>query len=92
LTTAPTTPPEPIADEEALRCLYHPAMSAVMAKEITTIDEEAAGFIARSPFVVIASSGPDGADASPRGGAPGFVRVLVPETGYQASIWEHGGR
>jgi uncharacterized protein len=29
-----------------------------------------------SPFVVVATNGPAGADASPRGGAPGFVAVL----------------
>src|SRR6185312_2748801 len=33
-------------------------------------------FIAMSPFCVLATSGPDGrADASPRGGNPGFVHV-----------------
>jgi uncharacterized protein len=66
----------PIDGEEELRALYHPAGPAVLAKEIPVIDEQAAAFIAQSTFVVIASSGPSGADASPRGGPPGFVRVL----------------
>ena len=34
-------------------------------------------FIAASPFVVMASSDPDGnCDASPKGGKPGFVKVI----------------
>ena len=34
-------------------------------------------FIKHSPFAVMATSGPDGhCDASPKGGKPGFVRVL----------------
>ena len=32
-------------------------------------------FIERSPFVVLATCGPDGLDCSPRGDAPGFLRV-----------------
>ena len=34
-------------------------------------------FIRHAPFVIMASSDPDGrCDASPKGGKPGFVRVL----------------
>ena len=41
------------------------------------LDEHCRNFIALSPFLVLASSdGEGGSDASPRGDAPGFVRVL----------------
>ena len=49
----------------------------VTNKEFTELDEHERDFIARSPFVLIASS--DGAgeiDISPKGDPPGFVRVL----------------
>jgi uncharacterized protein len=39
------------------------------------------GFIARAPFVVMATSNADGdCDASPKGGLPGFVKVLDERT------------
>ncbi|MFI5496843.1 pyridoxamine 5'-phosphate oxidase family protein [Actinoplanes sp. NPDC051859] len=53
----------------------------VRAKISTTVHAWAATFVTTSPFVVVASSGADGyADASPRGGPPGFVRVLDDRT------------
>ena len=62
---------------DALRTLYGPAHQRSVNKELTQLDAHCLRFIALSPFVVIASSGIDGAqDASPRGGAPGFVRAL----------------
>jgi predicted pyridoxine 5'-phosphate oxidase superfamily flavin-nucleotide-binding protein len=48
-----------------------------LKKQLTRFDEHCRAFIARSPFLVIASSDPTGrCDASPKGDAPGFVRVL----------------
>ena len=42
-----------------------------------SLSEPIKEFIAESPFIVMATSGPDGScDASPKGGKPGFVRVL----------------
>ena len=39
------------------------------------------GFIARSPFAVMATSNADGdCDASPKGGLPGFIKVLDERT------------
>jgi PPOX class probable FMN-dependent enzyme len=44
---------------------------------MTRIDRHARDFIARSPFLCIATSNAKGrADVSPRGDAPGFVQVL----------------
>jgi len=61
---------------DALRTLYAPARERSVKKELTHLDAHCQRFIALSPFVVIASSGVEGAmDASPRGGPPGFVKV-----------------
>jgi uncharacterized protein len=63
-------------DLAGLRARYRPPHPNVVAKSIDHIDDAAADFIARSPLFVLATSGPDGTDASPRGGRAGFVRVL----------------
>lgn len=65
-----------IDDEGSLRDRYRAPHDSVIRKCIDRVDEGAAGFLAASPLVVVATSGPDGADASPRGGPPGFVVVL----------------
>ena len=74
-----------ITDVETLERLYgHPAGAAV-AKEINYLHPHYQRLIAASPFFVLATSGPDGLDASPRGDAPGFVAIedektlLVPD-------------
>jgi PPOX class probable FMN-dependent enzyme len=48
-----------------------------LRKQIDHLDEHCREFIARSPFLVLATAAADGTcDTSPRGGPPGFVRVL----------------
>jgi PPOX class probable FMN-dependent enzyme len=65
----------------ALRNLYGPARERALKKEIPALDAHAERFIGLSPFVVLASSNADGQmDASPRGGEPGFVKVLDAQT------------
>jgi PPOX class probable FMN-dependent enzyme len=60
---------------------YRPPTGAAVNKEIATIDPHCARFLELCPFVVVSSATPDGApDVSPRGGEPGFVRVLDPRT------------
>jgi PPOX class probable FMN-dependent enzyme len=59
-----------------LRARYRPPSQLVADKSIDHIDDGAAGFIARSPLIVLATTSAGGTDASPRGGPPGFVRVL----------------
>ena len=52
---------------------------AARLKAITELDEHSQRFLALSPFAVVATAGADGScDASPRGGPPGFIRVLTP--------------
>lgn len=65
-----------ISDVAGLRELYREPNAFVLRKQIDHIDAAAQAFIAASPFVVLATGGVDGVDASPRGGPPGFVAVL----------------
>lgn len=67
-----------VADNvEELRALYGPPSELAAKKSLTRLDEHCRHFIARSPFVCLATAAADGtADLSPRGDVPGFVRVL----------------
>src|SRR5438105_12918292 len=56
-------------------------MERTIKKQLPRLEKHSRAFIARSPFLVIASSDPSGrCDASPKGDAPGFVQVLDDET------------
>jgi len=56
---------------------YRPASKRVLDKVIHHLDEHCAEFIRLSPFATLATASADGwPDVSPRGGDPGFVRVL----------------
>ena len=62
---------------EDLRALYGPARERSVLKELPQLDAHATRFIGLAPLVVLASGGPGGdLDASPRGGEPGFVKVV----------------
>ena len=62
---------------EDLRALYGPARERSVLKELPQLDAHATRFIGLSPLVVLASGGPGtDLDASPRGGDPGFVKVV----------------
>jgi len=72
---------------EQLRGLYAPAKERAVKKQLSALDVHCQRFIALSPFVVISSIGLDQMlDASPRGGAPGFVKsvdahtLLIPDS------------
>lgn len=60
---------------EALRERYPPAHGRSVAKQLSELDRHCEDFIALSPFVVVATGGSGEMDASPRGGAPGFVKL-----------------
>ena len=67
-----------IATQEQLRSRYAAAGERSLKKEMPALDAHCIRFIGLSPFLVLASGSAQGAamlDASPRGGAPGFVRV-----------------
>ena len=64
-----------------LRQLYGAASERASLKELPSLDRHAQQFIALSPFVVLASANATGQmDASPRGGDPGFVKVIDTQT------------
>jgi uncharacterized protein len=65
-----------ISTIEDLEAIYGIASGPAITKEVDTITERYREFIEKAPFVVIATSGPEGLDCSPRGDPPGFVRVL----------------
>lgn len=65
---------------DQLQALYGEAHERSLRKEITYLSEPYQALVAASPFVVLATHGPDGLDCSPRGDAPGFVRVLDERT------------
>jgi PPOX class probable FMN-dependent enzyme len=69
-----------ITEERALRALHHAPMSRATDKVLRTLDGHCRRILALSPFCVIATQGPSGADVSPRGDPPGFVRVLDERT------------
>ncbi|HEY1260864.1 MAG TPA: MSMEG_1061 family FMN-dependent PPOX-type flavoprotein, partial [Stellaceae bacterium] len=64
-----------------LREIYGEPHERAVKKQLSRLDKHARNFIALSPFLVIASSDPSGrCDASPKGDAPGFVRVIDDRT------------
>jgi PPOX class probable FMN-dependent enzyme len=66
-----------IASRDELAELYGPPIEAVVQKAIDHLDVHCREFIARSPFVLLATSDSSGrCDVSPKGGPPGFVGVL----------------
>ncbi|HXJ17824.1 MAG TPA: pyridoxamine 5'-phosphate oxidase family protein [Candidatus Polarisedimenticolia bacterium] len=64
-----------ITDVETLAKLYGSPSGAAVEKEIDYLHPHYQRLIAASPFFILATGGPDGMDASPRGDAPGFVVV-----------------
>ena len=69
-----------IRDEATLEALYGTPSAGAIAKEIDYIHPHYRAMIEASPFMVLATSGPDGLDASPRGDPAGFVHVLDERT------------
>jgi uncharacterized protein len=73
---------ESIAELEAL---FGPVGEASMRKEVPFVHPHYQALIKASPFAVLATIGPEGLDASPRGDPAGFVEVrdehtlLLPE-------------
>jgi uncharacterized protein len=63
-----------------LEALYAPVNPVAILKEIDHISPHYARYIAASPLVILATSGPEGLDCSPRGDPPGFVRVQDDKT------------
>jgi hypothetical protein len=69
-----------IRDEATLEALYGAISPGAIAKEIDYVHPHYAAMIAASPFMVLATSGPGGLDASPRGDPAGFVHLADERT------------
>ncbi len=65
---------------DELEALYGLPKETSIVKEIDYISADYAKLIAASPFVALATLGPDGLDCSPRGDLPGFVRLADERT------------
>jgi PPOX class probable FMN-dependent enzyme len=63
-----------------LDALFGAVGAASLQKELDVVHPHYRALIEASPFAVLATSGPDGLDASPRGDAPGFVVVQDEKT------------
>ena len=78
--TAPLACEHVITSIDALDRLYGEPFGPSIAKETDRISVHYRAFIEAAPFFALASAGPDGFDCSPRGDAPGFVRVVDEKT------------
>ncbi len=65
-----------IDDADELRSLFRSPSQRALDKEIDHIDDAAARMIAASPLFILATSNGQRVDISPRGGTPGFVKVI----------------
>src|ERR1700749_4420188 len=72
------TPERPhlIETDAELEALLGPVGEAALRKESPTLHPHYQAMIQASPFAVLATSGPGGLDASPRGDPAGFVQGL----------------
>jgi PPOX class probable FMN-dependent enzyme len=64
-----------IRDVAQLEAVYGEASPGSLMKEVDYLHPHYQAFIQAAPFMVLASSGAGGLDASPRGDAPGFVTI-----------------
>lgn len=64
-----------VTTREELGGLFNPPNERVAKKVMDHVNSAGRAFIAASPFLVLATSGPDGLDCSPKGDGPGFVQV-----------------
>src|SRR5262245_16853579 len=65
---------------EQLQSLYGEKLPTSVIKEIDHINDGYRKLIEAAPFVAGSTSAPEGLDCSPKGDAPGFVRILDDKT------------
>ena len=65
-----------ISNLDDLERLYGRPLETSLVKEVARITPDYRRLIEASPFAVLATSGPEGLDCSPRGDLPGFVRIV----------------
>jgi hypothetical protein len=64
-----------ITTVEELQAIYGVPAETSVIKEVGHVTPHYRALIEASPFAILATSGPEGLDCSPRGDQPGFVRV-----------------
>jgi PPOX class probable FMN-dependent enzyme len=69
-----------IRDIAALEALYGQVNEVSALKEISYLHPHYAAFVKASPFAVLATAGPHGLDASPRGDPAGFIEIVDDRT------------
>jgi len=69
-----------VTTDAQLDAIYDAPSGPAVFKEIDHISEHYRRFIEVSPFVIVATVGPEGLDCTPRGDPPGFVRVVDKKT------------
>jgi PPOX class probable FMN-dependent enzyme len=73
-------PATTIVDAAGLETHYGEPLARSLTKELDHLSDHYAEFIRVAPFAVLGTSGSKGLDTSPRGDAPGFVRVVDART------------
>jgi len=74
------SPSHQVTSIEQLESIYGDPPTTSLVKEIDYISQHYRAFIEKTPFVTVATCGPEGLDCSPRGDPPGFVRVADEKT------------
>ena len=78
----PAAPTDPfaVASLDQLAAIYDPPRELVLQKVTSRLEPKTVAFIAAAPFAILATSGPEGVHATPRGDAPGFILPLDDRT------------
>lgn len=69
-----------VRDESELDEMYGEPLERSVRKQLTQLDDLCRTFIAASPMVLLGTQADGAADVSPRGDAPGFVKVADDQT------------
>lgn len=69
-----------VTSEAQLEALFGAAVPAAIIKELDFVSPHYRALIEKAPFAVVATSGAEGLDCSPRGDPAGFVRVVDEKT------------
>lgn len=64
-----------LTSRDDLAARFDPPTERLKTKAVDHVNAAGRDFIARSPFLVLATSGAEGLDCSPKGDMPGFVTV-----------------
>jgi uncharacterized protein len=69
-----------ISSLEELEAIYGKPAETATVKEVPAVTPHYRALIEASPFVALATAGPEGLDCSPRGDLPGFVHIRDDKT------------